>query len=268
MTLHTNQLIAGHFIEPDTYWVKRPHGQNDWLVMFTLEGAGFVYHQGVERVCTKGDIILLAPGTPHHYGTVKHHTWQFVWTHFPNMLTETSLLPQEDQVFLTIENESLQERIYQAFSRILADSRERGEYWFELCCNAIREILLLMAQKTIHKMDPRIEEVLHLLSQMMREDIRIEELAQTVGLSPSRLSHLFKESTGLSIIDTLNRMRIQQAALMLSYTGRSASEVCYDVGFQNYNHFTNQFRKWQGMTPSMFMKEHRTTDATSSAAKS
>jgi AraC family transcriptional regulator of arabinose operon len=257
MKLDVNALLSGHFIEPDTYAVKRPHGQNDWLLMFTLEGSGFVKHHGIDRVCNKGDIILLAPGTPHHYGTVKNQTWQFVWAHFPSIITETNLLPQEDQVFLSIENESLQERVFTAFARILADSRERGEYWFELCCSSLREILLIMAQKNIRKMDPRIEEVLYLLSQQMREQIRLEDLALTVGLSPSRLSHLFKESTGYSIIDTLNRMRIQQAVMMLAHTGRSASDVCYDVGFQNYNHFTNQFRKWQGMTPSMFMKSQR-----------
>ncbi|MDR6551637.1 helix-turn-helix domain-containing protein [Paenibacillus qinlingensis] len=257
MILNTNGLFAGHFLEPDSYFMKRPHGRDDWLLMFTLEGAGFVNYHGVQQICKKGALILLTPGTPHDYGTMKNHTWQFVWVHFPSTLTETNLLPQEGQLFVNIENESIQERIHLAFARILADSRERGEYWFELCCSSLREIILMMAQKSLRKIDPRIEEVLRLLSQQMREEIRLDSLAQTVGLSPSRLSHLFKASTGYSIIDTLNRMRIQQAVMMLADTGRSASEVCYDVGFQNYNHFTNQFRKWQGMTPSMFMKNLR-----------
>lgn len=257
MILDTKALIAGQFLESDSYVTKRPQGRNDWLLIFTLDGVGFSNYQGTEHICKKGALLLLAPGTPQYYGTVKNHTWHFVWTHFPSTLTETNLLPQEGQFLVMFENESVQDRIQLAFSRIVADSRERSEYWFELCCSSLREILLIMAQKSIRKMDPRIEEVLLLLSQQMREQIRLEDLAQTVGLSPSRLSHLFKESTGYSIIDTLNRMRIQQAVLMLADTGRSASDVCYDVGFQNYNHFTNQFRKWQGMTPSMYMKNQR-----------
>lgn len=250
-------FLAGHFIEQDTYVTKRPQGRSDWLLTFTLEGVGYFNNSGNERICRPGDLTLLKPGTPQHYGTKKDHNWQFVWVHFPSIFTETNLLPDEEQLILTIESESIRERIHRAFTRILEDSRERGEYWFELCCSSLREILLIMAQKTIKKVDARIEEVLHLLSQQMRQPIRIEDLAQTVGLSPSRLSHLFKASTGYSIIDTLNRMRIQQAVLMLEHSGRSASEVCYDVGFQNYNHFTNQFRKWYGMNPSAFMKERR-----------
>ena len=250
-------FLSGHFIEQDTYVTKRPQGRSDWLLTFTLEGEGYFINSANERICRPGDLTLLKPGTPQHYGTKKDNTWQFVWVHFPSIFTETNLLPDEEQLILTIESESIRERIHRAFTRMLEDSRERGEYWFELCSSSLREILLIMAQKTNTKVDARIEEVLHLLSQQMRQPIRIEDLAQTVGLSPSRLSHLFKASTGYSIIDTLNRMRIQQAVLMLEHTGRSASEVCYDVGFQNYNHFTNQFRKWYGMNPSTFMKERR-----------
>ncbi|MBA2943989.1 helix-turn-helix domain-containing protein [Paenibacillus sp. CGMCC 1.16610] len=257
MNAEANTFLAGHFNESDSYFTIRPEGRNDWLLCFTLGGEGYFKLGGNERRCRAGDLTLLAPGTPQHYGTRKNHHWEFVWAHFPSILAETNLLPKEEQLFLAIESESLRERIYQAFARILQDSRERGEYWFELILSSLREILLIMAQKTSRKMDPRIEEVLHLLSQQMREPVRIEELAQRVGLSPSRLAHLFKASTGYSIIDSVNRMRIQQAALLLEHTQRSASDVCYDVGFQNYNHFTNQFRKWHGTNPSTFMKERR-----------
>ncbi|WP_254776798.1 helix-turn-helix domain-containing protein [Paenibacillus sp. yr247] len=257
MKFEVNTFLAGHFIESDTYVIKRPQGRSDWLLFFTIEGEGYFNNAGHIQSCKAGDLTLLRPGTPHHYGTQKDQTWHFVWAHFPSIFTETNLLPNEEQLILTIESESIRDRIYQAFTRILEDSRERGEYWFELCSSSLREILFIMAQKTSKKIDSRIEEVLHLLSQFMRQPVQIEDLAQSVGLSPSRLSHLFKASTGHSIIDSLNRMRIQQAVLMLEHTERSASEVCYDVGFQNYNHFTNQFRKWVGMNPSTFMKERR-----------
>ncbi|MFD0698730.1 helix-turn-helix domain-containing protein [Paenibacillus sp. GCM10027628] len=255
MEFSAHTIIAGHFIETDTYVTKRPQGRNDWLITFTLEGEGYYLTSGQEQICQAGDVSLLRPGTPHQYGTRKGQTWQFVWAHFPASLTETSLLPDKELFILSIESESIRERIFQAFTRILGDSRERGDFWFELCCSSLREILLIMAQKTSRKVDSRIEEVLHLLSVQMRLPIRIDDLARTVGLSPSRLSHLFKASTGYSIVDTLNRMRIQQAVLLLEHTDRSASEVCYDVGFQNYNHFTNQFRKWHGMNPSTFMRK-------------
>ncbi|SFL23084.1 AraC family transcriptional regulator, arabinose operon regulatory protein [Paenibacillus sp. 1_12] len=250
-------VIAGHFQENETYFINRPNGRHDWLMTFTLDGEGYFKVPGKELISQFGDVTLLKPDIPHQYGTRRGHTWYFVWAHFSSNVIETSLLPNDNLIQQRIENESARQRIHHAFTRVISDSRERGEYWNELCCTAIREIIMLLAQKKRHIMDSRIEETLYLLSQRMREPIRIEELAQSVGLSASRLSHLFKTITGHSIVDTLNRMRVQQAALLFEHTERSATQVCFDVGFQNYNHFTNQFRKWYGINPSSYMKNNR-----------
>jgi AraC family transcriptional regulator of arabinose operon len=251
-------VIAGHFNELDSYVVKRPSGRRDWLITFTLGGEGYFVTSGKERLCQSGDVTLLRAGTPHQYGTRKGQNWHFVWAHFPVNHAQSNLLPEEEISTQYIENESTRERIHSAFIRILSDSRARREYWYELCSSALREILMLLAQKKNRTTDSRVEETLHLLSQHMREQLRIEDIAKTIGLSPSRLSHLFKSVTGQSIVDTLNQMRIQQAALLLEHTDRSAAEVSNDVGFQNYNHFMNQFRKWYGVNPSTFKKDkHR-----------
>jgi AraC family transcriptional regulator of arabinose operon len=251
-------VIAGHFHETDTYITKRPHGMSDWLITFTLNGEGYFVTPAGERRCKSGDLGLLRAGTPHQYGTATGGIWHFVWAHISPQHIEAALLPEDEVSVYSIDNATSRKRIYRAFRRVLTDSRERGEYWNELCIGALREVLMLAAGRNRRKLDPRIEETLHLLSRHMREPVRIESIAKTVGLSSSRLSHLFKESTGSSIIDALNRMRIRQAALLLECTDRTASEVAYDVGFQNYNHFIRQFRKWHGVNPSTYMGKRQT----------
>jgi AraC family transcriptional regulator of arabinose operon len=248
-------VLAGHFDEPDTYVTKRPAGMNDWLITFTLGGAGYYLTPGGKSICSAGDIALLKPGTPHQYGTEPGSRWHFVWAHFSSPLMETGLLPDRELLLHRIEGATARERIYQAFKRIIADASERGAYWRELSENALREVLLLLAGKIGKKNDPRIDETLHYLSEHMHEPISIEQLAKAVGLSPSRLSHLFKKQTGQSIVETLNRMRLRQAALLLEHTDRSASEAARDAGFQNYNHFLNLFRKTYGVSPSVYRKE-------------
>jgi AraC family transcriptional regulator of arabinose operon len=247
-------ILADQFDEGDDYEVHRPQGRNDWLITFTLSGEGYFITPDREQRATPGDITLIRPGTPHRYGTVKGHRWHFVWAHFTADIGETSLLPDDVLIHQRIENTSLQQRIHHAFERVIADATERSLYWQELCQSALREIILLVAQRVHNRIDPRIQEVLYLLSTRMQESKRIDTLAQSIGLSTSRLSHLFKEHTGLSIIEALNGMRIRQAALLLKHTDRNASEAALDVGFLNYNHFINQFRKHYGMSPSAYKK--------------
>jgi AraC family transcriptional regulator, arabinose operon regulatory protein len=250
-------VIAGHFHESDTYSTVRPTGMSDWLITYTLGGEGYFEADGFEQHVIAGDVTLLKPGTPHRYGTPKGKSWHFVWAHFTGGLMDASLLPLEALTNRQIEQHAVRERIYHAFLRILSDSREQGAYWHELCLGSLREVLMLLAKQQSSGFDPRIEDTLFLLAQRMQESVRVEELARSVGLSASRLSHLFKENTGESIVEALNRMRIKQAALLLAHTNRNATEIAHDVGFQNYNHFTRQFRKYIGLTPSDFSQNVR-----------
>lgn len=247
-------VISGHFQVDDTYATRRPNGMKDWLITYTLSGEGYFNTPEGNVTCRSGDIVLLKPNIPHQYGTAEGQIWNFVWAHFSPLSIGEKLLPAEALYKHKLESASVHKRVYRAFRRILSDSREGNEYWHDLCVNSLREILLLLVQRRNQVLDPRVEEVLHYLSIHMRSQIHIEDLSKSIGLSSSRMSHLFKEQTGLSIIDTLNQMRIRQATLLLEHTNRSVSDIAYDVGFHNYNHFINQFRKWIGVTPSQFKK--------------
>jgi AraC family transcriptional regulator, arabinose operon regulatory protein len=246
-------ILAGHFIESDTYYTHRPNGMGEWLIVYTIDGEGFFRTPAGEKACGAGDVGLLRCGVPHFYGTSPGRRWHFVWAHFPG-LPETGYLPEEEVLIHHVVNGHIRKRIYRAFRKVLHDSWERSGLWQPLCENAIREILLLVAEGTRKKVDPRIEHTRHLMSQQMREPIRIDDLANSVGLSPSRLSHLYKEETGESIVESLNRMRIAQAVLLMGHTGRTASEAALDVGFQNYNHFAALFRKQTGLSPREYRK--------------
>lgn len=250
-------VIAGHFNKSEQYVTRRPEGMSDWLITYTLGGSGSFLIDGEERFCQTGDITLMQPGVPHEYGTRNNGNWHFLWAHFTPRITETSLLPAQKLLIHAIEGESARKRVQRAFKRIVSDSIERGAYWGELCENTLREVVLLLAQRLARQVDPRIDEVRYLLSSRMQETVSIADLARAVGLSPSRLSHLYKEVTGMSVIDSLNDMRIRQAALLLEHSERLASEVALDVGFQNYNHFANQFRKRFGVGPLQYKQHDR-----------
>ncbi|RKP53007.1 helix-turn-helix domain-containing protein [Cohnella endophytica] len=249
-------IIGGHFDEDDTYTARRPSGMNDSLIVFTLSGEGYFRTPAGEKSCGAGQLVLLRSGVPHEYGTVAGTRWNFVWAHFQK-LPETDYLPPEEVFVHDLPEGHLRNRVYRAFQNLLQDSRDRSGFRHALCENSIREILLLVAQRTSHKQDSRIEHALQLLSRSMHEELRIHDLARSVGLSPSRLSHLFREETGESIVEYLNHMRLRQAALLMEHMGRTATEASFDVGFNNYNHFAALFRRVYGVSPRNYAKALR-----------
>ncbi|MBD2867431.1 helix-turn-helix domain-containing protein [Paenibacillus arenilitoris] len=246
-------LFGGHYDEGGTYRHRRPQGMNDWLLFFTLEGEGYLRTPEGERRCGPGSVGLLRPGIPHEYGTAAGMRWHFYWVHFQK-LPEIDYLPNDETIVASFPEGNLFERVRHAFLNILSDSRERTGFWHTLCENSLREIILLSAQQLEQRLDPRIELALRHLSRRMSSPLRIEELAGEVGLSVSRLSHLFKQETGESVVEHLNRLRLGQAALLMEHMGRTATEAALDVGFNNYNHFAALFRRAYGVSPRSYKK--------------
>lgn len=84
-----------------------------------------------------------------------------------------------------------------------------------------------------------------------------QKSAAQMGLSISYFQHLYKNFFGCPFQQDLINARLEQAKFYLSSSNmsiRSLSEFC---GYENELHFMRQFKKFEGMTPSEFRREHR-----------
>lgn len=70
-------------------------------------------------------------------------------------------------------------------------------------------------------------------------------------MSTTYISVLFKDQMGESCIKYLTKIRIEHAKKLLK-AGARVNEVSEKVGYFNYRHFTEQFKKHVGMTPSQY----------------
>jgi AraC family transcriptional regulator of arabinose operon len=94
--------------------------------------------------------------------------------------------------------------------------------------------------------------VLQVLSQRYPEPLSVAGLAGLVGLSPSRLTHLFKETVGASIVQTVLQLRLRQAARLLEFTDLTVAEIAAQVGFESAFYFSRQFKAHYGVSPSTY----------------
>ena len=96
----------------------------------------------------------------------------------------------------------------------------------------------------------RINKVIAYIQEHFQEEISLELVASSVGMSESAFSHFFKKRTNRSFIDFLNDIRIGNAAKMLYETSNTISEICYASGFNNVSNFNRLFKKKKGQTQS------------------
>lgn len=96
---------------------------------------------------------------------------------------------------------------------------------------------------------PAVKQLLRLLPEMLDDDVSLEALAARVGLSASRLSHLFSAEVGLPLRPYILWLRLHRAAESLS-RGEPLTTAAHAAGFTDSAHLSHTFRRMFGVSPS------------------
>lgn len=100
----------------------------------------------------------------------------------------------------------------------------------------------------------QLRRVTDFLTAHCTRNIRLQELADLVGLSPSHFSHSFKASTGLAPHDWQMAARLDRAKHLLLCGDQPLTAVAAETGFSDQAHFTRTFRKHIGTSPARWRK--------------
>ena len=130
----------------------------------------------------------------------------------------------------------------------------------------VLDIILQHCTTLVHSVRQRHSQHIHVLLDSARADIQehfmeegygLNELAVHMNLSPSYLSALYKREFGQGIHEAIMANRIKRAKLLLIHTNRSISEVGTEVGYPNPGHFSANFRKHTGCSPTEYRNKNR-----------
>ena len=87
----------------------------------------------------------------------------------------------------------------------------------------------------------------------MTEEISLNTVAISVGMSPSYFSSIFSKEAGKTFVEYLTEVRIEKAKELLMCSSMKTSEIGYEVGYKDPHYFSYIFKKVQGCSP----KEYR-----------
>jgi len=87
------------------------------------------------------------------------------------------------------------------------------------------------------------------------EPLGIEQLGEQAGLSASRLSRLFKEQTGVSLVDYRNKQRLKRFVALYGQGRRiSMMDAALSAGFGSYPQFHRVFKRLMGCGPAEYRR--------------
>ncbi|NIK75122.1 YesN/AraC family two-component response regulator [Paenibacillus castaneae] len=82
--------------------------------------------------------------------------------------------------------------------------------------------------------------------------LNLKQLAEYCVVHPAHLSRQFKKETGMTLTDYQNKMRIDEAKLLLREGRTSIDRIAGYIGFDDAGYFARIFKKIEGMTPTQF----------------
>ncbi|WJH37568.1 helix-turn-helix domain-containing protein [Paenibacillus sp. CC-CFT747] len=104
--------------------------------------------------------------------------------------------------------------------------------------------------------DPIVAHVTNYVEKNYGEDITLDIVAEQLRITGGYLSTYFKEKTGEYFVDYVNRIRVEKAQHLLLETPMKIQEISNRCGYQNINTFNRIFKKYSGMSPRDFRKDH------------
>src|ERR1700732_4061461 len=108
----------------------------------------------------------------------------------------------------------------------------------------------------------RLRRIKELVYAKLEDDLSLDEMAQSVGLSTAHFARMFRKSTGETPHQFVLRQRLERAKTMLRAADARVLDVAVACGFKTQQHFAQVFRHVRGTSPTEYRQEFLGHEAT------
>ena len=250
-------------VEEHTVSLEHPlHWHSYFEIEIILSGAGKYIINDVEHDIEGNNVFFLTPTDFHCLKLTKE-------TKLINISFDEECVDEKDIATLLFSgtkkayslDDSEYERIVMA-SRLLSHECEIGG---ECCLQLLKYLLQGLIRKNLPATDPSpvknehyagIKKAIIFLELHFKDDISLADTAAEAGYHPTYFSELFKKVTGETFIDSLTRLRISYARMLLA-NGISATDACFMSGFRSFSNFSSVFKRQCSISPGQYRARYR-----------
>ena len=232
------------------------HSHDDTLeILYIYSGQGRYILDRQEYDVKEGDIVICNAKTLHGDSTCEDHKIESYCCAFTN--TELLNLDKNHTTpIITLANHKenisiMFKLLHDIYSqeggnkKIVAENIAKSIFYYiydifeHIDCNYKKET----------KKETLVKNIAQYIDENYMNNITLKEISEVFFISPSSLSHIFKDETGLSPMQYVINRRIGQAQSLLIDTNIKISEIEESLGFSSSCHFSALFKKHVGVSP-------------------
>ncbi|HVW60292.1 MAG TPA: AraC family transcriptional regulator [Puia sp.] len=263
--------------------VNEPHFFPSWHfhpeceLMLVQQGTGIRFVGDCIERFQPGDLVFFGSNIPHLYrsdeeyyqkkegilskATVIYFKESFLGDAF---LSLPDMAPVRRLLTLARQGMKLTGAVRDEVSRRMLQLKERSDGMERIL--DLLNILILMARTNEYQLlsgnaftsnvnaddCERINKVYQFIMDNYTRNPTLEEVSAEACMSPTAFCRYFKSRTNKTYVQFLNEVKIGHACKLLIDNKLSISQVCFQTGFNHFNHFSNQFKKITGLTPGQY----------------
>lgn len=260
--LETNDLHVNNFGYSATKPCHKygPAVRSFYLIHYIIDGKGKFFVNNNCYTLKKGQGFLIEPDYQTMYKADDNEPWTYVWAGFSGKKAKEILnnigICQDFPIFTCSDDQHPEKYVMDMLRHNHANSADSYRqmamlYLFFSCLTQTNK------EQTFYSSDDNVYvmQAIRYIQNHYSEPLRVEAIADYVGLNRSYLCTLFKKHTGLSPLKYLQTFRITKAAHLLSMTQLSIASIAFSCGYQEPESFHKAFRRSTGLSPSQYRKQ-------------
>lgn len=240
-------------------WISLPHSHHFTELFYVLNGKGeFVINDKTFEI-QKDDFIIVNSNVSHNETSSSEDPLHYVVMGTDELEFEIS----SGKNYFIYNFASHNKQLLFYIKSILAEMKTQDDHFEYVCQNLFQNLIYHIQRWTkiqflgtqSQKTNKECRFIEQYLNEHFREDISLQSLSEIVHLSKYYLAHAFKEYRGVSPINYLTQIRINEAKHLLETTDFSAAKIADFTGFSSQSYFSQIFHKEIGMTPNQYRKK-------------
>lgn len=97
-----------------------------------------------------------------------------------------------------------------------------------------------------------VNAVIEYINNDIESSLTVEEIAHKFDISTSHLSRIFREHSGITLVEYINIRKVEEAQYYLRFSDKKIAAISEQFKFCNQSYFTRIFKKYTGDTPRRF----------------
>ncbi len=239
-----------------------PGIRDRYIIHVVISGSGSFKTKNDVYELTQGGGFLVSPDEVIEYSASKDSPWSYAWVGFDGLASKTILnqcnLSSSNPVFNLSNSDNFVLLIHNMLS-CAQMKRGRDEMLLGLLYQFLSELIQVNGTDDLKTKESLQENYLHTcldyISNNYSTRVTVNDLSSFVGLDRSYLYSLFMKYLHTSPKEFITLFRIKKADELLQ-TSLAINEIARSVGYEDSLLFSKIFRRYKGVSPTHYRKEH------------